>query len=94
MYIKKFIIGAFLLASILIYLHKHIKMRRWESYLNILNSFLLAYPLYLLIAKYLIAKAERQERAHVLFAYQLEIYRDHNAFCGLQIMATPIRKPI
>ena len=43
-------------------------MCRRESHLNILDSFLLAYLLYLLEVKYLIAKIERQEKAHVLFA--------------------------
>ena len=68
MYIKKFIIGAFFLVGILVHLRKCIKMRRRESYLNILDFFLLAYLLHLLVAKYLTAKVERQEKAHVLFA--------------------------
>ncbi len=68
MYTKKFIIKAFLLVGIPVHLCKHIKTYQRESYLNILNFFLLAYPLDLLVAKYLTAKAERQERAHALFA--------------------------
>ncbi len=71
MYTKKFIIGTFLLVDISIYLYKRIKTHRRESYLNILDSFLLAYPLHLLVAKYLTTKAERQERARVIFARQL-----------------------
>ncbi len=83
MYTRKFIIGAFLLVGIFIPLRKHIKTRRRESYLNILNSFLLACPLHLLVAEYLTAKAERQERARVIFARQLGIYRGHITLCGL-----------
>ena len=59
MYIKKFIIRAFLLVGIFVHLCKYIKMRQWENYLNILDSFLLAYLLHLLVAKYLIAKAKK-----------------------------------
>ena len=65
-YTRKFIIGTSLIVGISIHLHKRIKTRYWESYLNILDSFLLAYPLYLLV-EYLTAKAKRQEKAHVLF---------------------------
>ena len=68
MYIKGFIIGVVFLVDILVHLSKRINMRQRESYFNILDFFLLAYPLYLLVAKYLIAKAEKQERACVLFA--------------------------
>ncbi len=71
MYTRKFIIEAFLLVSIPIHLCKRLKMCRRESYLNILDSFLLACPLHLLIAKDLTAKAEKQERARILFARQL-----------------------
>ncbi len=70
MYIKKFIIRVFLLVGIPVHFHKRIKTCRRESYLNILDS-LLARPLHLFVAKYLTAKAERQERARVLFAQQL-----------------------
>ncbi len=70
-YTRKFIIGVFLLVGIPVHLHKQIKTRQWKSYLNILDFLLLARPLYLLIAKYLTAKAERQEKAYVLFAQQL-----------------------
>lgn len=67
MYTRKFIIRLFFLVSFLIYLHKHIKLRQWESYLNIPDSLLLACLLYLLVAKYLIAKIKGQEKARVLF---------------------------
>ena len=59
MFIKKFIIAAFLLFEILIHLYKRIKIYEWKSYFNILDCFLLTYPLYLLVAKYLNAKAKR-----------------------------------
>ncbi len=59
MYIRKYIIGAFLLVGILVHLRKREKTLRRESYLNILDSFLLARPLHLLIAKYLTAQVER-----------------------------------
>ncbi len=59
MYTRKFIIGAFFLIGILVQLRKRIKMNCRESYPNILDSFLLACPLYLLVAKYLTAKAKR-----------------------------------
>ncbi len=59
MYTRKFIIGAFFLIAIPVHLRKHIKMYRRESYLNILDSFLLARSLYILVAKYLTAKVER-----------------------------------
>ena len=66
-YTKKFIIGVFLLIGIAIHIYKHIETYRWENYLNILDSFLLACLLFLLVAKYLTVKAKRQERACVLF---------------------------
>lgn len=42
-----------------VHLRKDIKTRYKESYLNILDFFLLTYALYSLVANYLIAKAER-----------------------------------
>ncbi len=71
MYTRKFIIGTFLLVGIPVHLRKRIKMHQRKSYLNILDSFLLARPLHLLVAKYLTAKTEKQEKARVLFAQQL-----------------------
>ncbi len=71
MYIRKFKIGAFFLVGIPIHLRKRIKTCCQEIYLNIIDFFLLARPLYLLVAKYLTAKVEKQEKAHVLFAEQL-----------------------
>lgn len=67
-YIMKFIMKASLLVGIPIHFRKHIKICYQENYLNILNFFLLAYLLNLLLAKYLTIKTKRQEKDHVLFA--------------------------
>lgn len=60
-------------------------------------SFLFIYQPYILISivtKYLIAKEKREKRIYILLAQQIANYGDHNAFCGRQIMATLIKKPI
>lgn len=49
-------------------LRKYIKKHCQKNYLNILDFFLLAYLLYLIVAKYLTAKIERKKRIFVLFA--------------------------
>lgn len=68
LYIRKFLIKAFFLVGIPIHLRKYIKTHCQKSYLNILvDFFLLDFLLYLLVAKYLIAKTETQKSAYILF---------------------------
>lgn len=69
LYTRKLIIETYFpVDNITINLRKYIKTRCQETYLDILNSYLLAYSPYLLLAKYRIAKIKRVEgRVHILF---------------------------